>query len=482
MGLGSRLARLWWPTAPLPLRRGDALLQRESTADYARIRRVTLMSKSCPAKVVGLLLLGLWSGSLQAHAGKHRSVHETVTGVIDRMKREMTTNELDNLTVERVESFLTPEERIVLATGHISFRVNVPVRVSVVHDVKLADEPFWLRERGFTQTAISFKEGSAAYDVWQKDFAAGSIGLGIHSLTGSGNHYFVLLSPRTRGRKIEITGLYPGRLRTAEFRAGVEPYIDQPDSLKAVPPELDGQLIIRTDTDREEDARLVNLFRWTQYVASAKPDQVVITWSDDPRTTQAIQWRTSTATKRGYVQFEKKSDQLLSGQRKPSRVRAETTKLQTPTLLNDPVVRRHTAVLRGLTPGATYVYSVGDGSPGGWTESAEFTTAPAEAKSFSFVYMGDAQNGLDRWGTLAHNAFRSWPDAAFYIMAGDIVNRGAERNDWDTLFHNAEGIFDRRALVPAIGNHECQGGQPRLYLDQFALARNGPSRLKPERA
>jgi 3',5'-cyclic AMP phosphodiesterase CpdA len=96
--------------------------------------------------------------------------------------------------------------------------------------------------------------------------------------------------------------------------------------------------------------------------------------------------------------------------------------------------------------------------------------------------MGDAQNGLDRWGTLVHNAFRSRPDAAFYIMAGDIVNRGAERNDWDSLFHNAKGVYDRRQLVPAIGNHECQGGHPTLYLNQFTLPRNGPSGIEPERA
>jgi hypothetical protein len=155
--------------------------------------------------------------------------------------------------------------------------------------------------------------------------------------------------------------------------------------------------------------------------------------------------------------------------------------METPMLLNDPIVHRHTAVIRGLAPGTTYVYSVGDGSQENWTELAEFTTAPDRAQPFSFIYMGDAQNGLDRWGTLVRNAFRSRPDAAFYLMAGDLVNRGAERNDWDSLFHNATGVFDRRTLVPAIGNHECQGGRPKLYLDQLTLPRNGPPGLEPER-
>jgi hypothetical protein len=433
-------------------------------------------------KVLSLLLLSLFTGSLQAHVGQHPSVHDTVAGVIDRMLHTLNTNELNNLTVPKVERFLTPQEREILANEHITFRVNVPVQLSVLHDVRLGDDPFWLRERGFKTNGITVKEGNVAYEAWQKDFEAGPIGLGVHSLSGSGNHYLVLLKPKYQGDKIEITDLYPGLLRTAEFEAGVEPYVDQADILKIVPPELEGQLLIRTYADSEEDACLVNIFRWTSYVATEKPDQVVLTWSEDPRTSQTIQWRTSARVRKGYVQFQKKTERLQFKPRKPVRTKAVTTELVTPLLLNDPVVCRHTAVLRGLTPETTYIYSVGDGSADGWTELAELTTAPAGAQPFSFVYMGDAQNGLDRWGTLVHNAFRSRPDAAFYIMAGDIVNRGAERNEWDSLFHNAEGIYDRRTLVPAIGNHECQTGRPRLYLEQFALPHNGPRGLEPERA
>ncbi len=401
---------------------------------------------------------------------------------MERLKREMNTNELSQLTTKQVENFLTSKEREILSTEHISFRVNVPVRVSVMRDTRLGEEPFWLFEQGFQPTGIKVTEGKSVFDVWQKDFEAGWIGLGVNSLSGTGNHYLVSLAPKVPGARIEVTDLYPGQLRTAAFQAGVEPYIDEPATLKSVPPELEGQILIQTDTEREEDARLVNVFRWTQYVASEKPDQVVLTWSENPKTSQSIQWRTSLKASRGYVRYQKKSEYASFQRRKPTQAAATTTKLETPTLLNDPVVRRHTAVLRGLTPGTTYVYSVGDGSADGWTELAEFTTAPSGIEPFSFIYMGDAQNGLDRWGTLVHNAYRSRPDAAFYIMAGDLVNRGAERNEWDSLFHNAAGIYDRRPLVPVIGNHECQGGQPRLYLEQFALPTNGPAALTPKRA
>ena len=301
-------------------------------------------------------------------------------------------------------------------------------------------------------------------------------------MSGDNDHYLVTLAAQQPGDQIKVTDLYPHQLQLATFKAGVEPYIDQPDTLASVPPELEGQILIRTDTDREEDAQLVNLFRVTQYPASERPDQLVLTWSEDPRISQTIQWRTSTKVRHGYVRYQEKPVDNRVNPRKPARATAVTIKLETPTLLNDPVIHRHTAVLRGLAPGTTYVYSVGDGSEAGWTEPAEFTTAPASAQSFSFVYMGDAQNGLDRWGALVHNAFRSHPEAAFYLMAGDLVNRGAERNDWDSLFHNAEGIYDRRTLVPAIGNHECQGRKPKLYLKEFALPKNGPRGIEPKHA
>ena len=440
------------------------------------------MKKLCLPVVLGLLLLGSTDALLHAYQNGHPSVQDTVAGVIKRLTHEIGTNELQNLTPAQAEKCLTPREREILATEHLTFRVNVPVRVTVIRDTRLGEQPFWLRARGFQPMNLKLKQGKLVYDAWQKDFPAGPVGLGVHALSGEYNHYVVTLAPRQPGDKIKVSDLYPPQLRLTTFKAGAEPYIDQPDALTAVPPELEGQILIRTETDREEDARFVGLFRVTQYPASERPDQVVLTWSEDPRTSQTIQWRTSAKLRHGCVQYQEKPGANRVNLPKPARATATTSRLETPTLLNDSVIYRHTAVLRGLAPGTTYVYSVGDGSEDGWTEPAEFTTAPASAQPFSFIYLGDAQNGLDRWGALVHTAFRSRPEAAFYIMAGDLVNRGAERDDWDSLFHNAEGIYDRRTLVPVIGNHECQGRKPELYLKEFALPNNGPKGIEPERA
>jgi hypothetical protein len=432
--------------------------------------------------VVVALLFSTARAPARAQVTAPSPVRDTVTEVLARLKRERGTDELQKLTPAQAEQFLTPQEREVLASRHVTFGVNVPVRVTVLRDTRLETQPFWLHARGFQQTDIRLRHGKVVYDAWQKDFSAGPIGLGVHSLSTGSDHYLVTVAPQQAGEQLKVTDLYPPQLQLATFKAGVEPYTDQPDTLAAVPPELEGQILIRTDTDLEEDARFVGVFRVTQYPASQRPDQVVLTWSGDPHTSQTIQWRTSTNVTHGYVQYQENPHEERARSRKLARATATTVKLETFTLLNDPVIHRHTAVLHGLKPGTTYVYSVGDGTAAGWTEPAEFTTATANTQSFSFIYMGDAQNGLDKWGRLTHTAFGFRPEAAFYLMAGDLVNRGAERDDWDSLFHNAEGVFDHRPLMPAIGNHECQGGRPKLYLKEFALPANGPKGIEPKRA
>lgn len=428
------------------------------------------------------LLAALSAPTLHAHDGVQASVHDTVSAVIKRMQQELSVDELVGVTVPNAEAFLTAEEREILGTGHIRIRVSVPVVVTILRDASLGDEPFWLRERGFTATGLKTKFYTREFDAWEKSFPAGRIGLGVHNLSGRGTHYLVLLRPQQVGEPVAVSELYPGNLRTAAFVTGVKPFVDQELQLSGIPPELENQLLIQTDTRREEDAQLVSLFSKTQYPAPDRPDHVALTWSDDPRTTQTIQWRTSNRIKSGVVRYQVKPANGMFDTRSARTKRAYSKALSTPTLVNDLLNQRHTVVLTRLKPETTYLYSVGDGSPDGWTAPAEFTTAPARVVPFSFIYMGDAQNGLDRWGVLLQNAYRARPDAAFYLMAGDLVNRGAERWDWDSFFEYSKGVFDRRQLVPALGNHEYQGGDPALYHAYFTLPRNGPKGIPPERA
>jgi len=415
-----------------------------------------------------------------AHSGSHASVHDTVAGILERVRSSPGWRNQSAFTRGRVESLLTREEREVLGSAHIRFQASQPCRVTVFHDRSLRLEPFWLRSGSWSRPGTEIKVGDVTFQAWQRDFPAGEVGLGINSLSGGGRHYFVAVAPLGPA-PLELDDLYPGQLRTTNFVAGALPWTDRTDTLPAPPPGFEGQTLLQTLHARRDDGRLVGRVRWTGRPAAARPDHVVLTWSGDPRTTQTLQWRTSRKTRAGMVVHVEAAQANLPLEAW-HRTQATTTTLASESTANDPVIHRHTTVLEGLQPGTTYVYRVGDGSRRGWTEPLQFTTAPAAPESFSFIYMGDAQNGLDAWGRLVRGAHRARPDAAFYLMAGDLVDRGAERDDWDDFFENARGVFDHRPLVPVLGNHECQGGRPRLYLEQFALPTNGPTALEAERA
>ena len=408
-----------------------------------------------------------------AHVGG-MSVHDAVAGIIERLKDTHSPEELVALDEAKALATLTDEERDVLGSHYITFKVDVPVVVSVVQDARLGDRPFWIHDLGFSKRDYKVELERREFDVWEKEYEAGEVGLGVPSLDGSAEHYFVALRPVNEGDEINVTDIYPARHTVGTVERRAEAYADDDTMITKLPAELEGQVLIRGLDDNTDVGQIVNLFRVTEYPATDFPDHVVLTWSGDPKTTQTVQWRTSTDVTSAVVRYQKKSDFNRFDPREPVEVEGTTEPMEAPTLVNDPVVHRHTVKITGLEPDTTYVYSVGDGSDDRWSELTEFTTAPDRIVPFSFIYMGDAQNGLDRWGTLVHNAFNRRPDAKFYVMAGDLVNRGSERDDWDSFFANAEGVYDRRQLVPALGNHEYHGGNPNMYLSMFALPEDGP--------
>ena len=60
------------------------------------------------------------------------------------------------------------------------------------------------------------------------------------------------------------------------------------------------------------------------------------------------------------------------------------------------------------------------------------------------------------------------------MLAGDLVDRGNERTNWDHFFLRAAGVFNRVPVMPCVGNHEYLDVGPRLYRAFFELPRNGP--------
>lgn len=418
-----------------------------------------------------------------AHTRTEPSFTDTVAATRQRLLDTLGGEKMASMSVKEIAAALTPGERHLLGSTFIHFHISQPARVHVVIPTVKNNDPFWLADRGFTRDADgSWDFASKEYESWSRVFPAGDVGLGTPSLTGTPNAYAVVVTPEKPGGPAPVVDeLYPGRLRLDKVTRGQSIYADSKGKLSKAPPAMIGQTLILTLNNMREQGQIQGAYRNTPYPSSAKPDFVTLTWTGEPSTTQTIRWRTNAAVATGTLAYAR-GDSATFSLDSAQKVSATTEKLSTPDIINDPEINHHTVALTGLEPGTRYTYAVGGGHADDWTKPATFTTAPGKPQSFSFIYLGDAQNGFDYWGRMVGGAVKKHPDAAFVIMAGDLVTRGRERDDWDDLFNNAKGIFDTRPVVPAIGNHEYQGGYPHLYMRHFALRANGPKSIGPGHA
>ncbi|NIA14757.1 MAG: metallophosphoesterase [Nitrospiraceae bacterium] len=428
------------------------------------------------------MLRGVWVVGLALWVGMgawgEASLKETMDGVVTRFYATMDEEALGALTDEGVLGLLTEAELDVLATKYWYFDVNVPVVVSVIRNVDQPVTPFWLEARGFTKTDLVVKNEIWAYEVWQKRFDAGRVELGFNGFDMHRSLYFVSVGPQEPGAKVEIANLFPADEAVIEMKKGAWTYRDWDDLyIEEVPESLVGQQLLTTYRGRAREGHLVGAFRKTPFPSSDKPDHVVLTWSEDPSTTQTIQWRTQTNVKNGVVAYRAKD---MAGDAY-TEAKAEFALIEDRMLMNDRYTHRHTAVLRGLKPATSYVYRVGSPDNGAWTAEAEFTTGPATDAPFTFVYLGDTHRS-PQFGEILQAADRRHPETAFYTIAGDVVSTGLFRDDWDQLFEYSGGVFARKPLAFSLGNHDDQDGLGAwLPLALSALPENGPAGVEPER-
>jgi hypothetical protein len=277
--------------------------------------------------------------------------------IVARLCAALSPDELMKLDQAALQPFITAEDRRALASEYWCFDVDVPAVVSVMRDVKQPGVPFWLAEAGFKKTDLSVRNEEFEYEVWQKGFDAGRVGLGINGFDKHRPHYFVAVGPQTPGTQVHLSGFYPPAQRVLEMRKGAFVYHDWSDLLLTeVPDALKGQILLPTIRGRAREAHLIDAFRKTDFPSSNKPDQVVLTWSDDPRTSQSVTWRTNPSVETGIVRYKIKNANNPAGW---TELKAQRQDLDDRLLLNDPHVHRFTATLRDLEPGTAYAYTVG---------------------------------------------------------------------------------------------------------------------------
>lgn len=214
------------------------------------------------------------------------------------------------------------------------------------------------------------------------------------------------------------------------------------------------------------------------YKPTVLPDRVVLTWTGDPATSQAVTWRTS-------IEVTKAWAEIAIAEAGPGfPVKAQTVPATSQALMTDlSTAHYHTVEFTDLQPSTKYAYRVGDGV--NFSEWFHFSTASDRAEPFSFIYFGDAQNNLrSMWSRVIREAYGDAPDAKFMLHAGDLVNRAESDAEWGEWFGAGAWLNAMLPSVPVPGNHEqakMPDGSRRLsrhWQATFALPQNGPRGLE----
>jgi len=398
---------------------------------------------------------------------------EVMDKTIAKLYRTMNYKQLSQLTNDQLMALFSPDEKEALATKHWSFDVNVPAVVSVMVSEKLEHLPFWLTEKGFQKTKMTMRNEQTVYDVWQKTFKAGRVGLGVNSFDQDlGMHYFVSVAPENNANQLMLSNFFPEKQFVGMLNNGAFTYHDWDELVLAdVPDEMKGQKLLTTTRGRMEESHLVGAFRSTKYPSSATPDQIHLSWSADPTNSMDIEWRTDTTVQKCNVKFR------IKGAVEEHTIAGEKIRLEDRMLANDRYTSHFTASLNSLNPGTTYEYMVGDKTD--WKDAGTFSTASAD-NSYSFLWFGDTHYS-PKFGEILHLAYEKHPDAAFYSIVGDLVSDGLHRDQWDDLFEYMRGVDNSIPLMAVPGNHDNRAGLgAQLYRDQFSYPLNAPEGVPTE--
>jgi hypothetical protein len=211
---------------------------------------------------------------------------------------------------------------------------------------------------------------------------------------------------------------------------------------------------------------------------SAKPDQIRLTWSDDPKTTQTIGWRTDTTIHAGQIQYAQAGRSFLTVTAPPPE--KWTT--------NIGVFHQFSITLRELKPGTVYRYRVGQREA--WSDIRFFRTEEAKSDSFSFLVFGDAHEKQPEyavWKNTVTRAYQQSPGARFFMSVGDLIYSGGDYAQWQAWFDACQDVISAVPVMPAIGDHEPRGvssgdewQRPEYFVKLFPVFQNGPENFKGE--
>lgn len=190
-------------------------------------------------------------------------------------------------------------------------------------------------------------------------------------------------------------------------------------------------------------------------VAASTPDQIHLSWTEDPTTTVTIVWHTDSSSNPNEVQYgtDASYGQTATGTSYPSTGSGSL----------------HEATLRGLLSNTRYHYRV-SGDTGSWSADRSFVTAPV-GDQFDFRFLAAADMGRTSFSVEIANAMAA-RSASFTVGAGDYWYSDSDSSidDW---FNINQDHMSQAPFMPAVGNHEvclpdaCH--DPAQYFTRFSL-------------
>ena len=213
-------------------------------------------------------------------------------------------------------------------------------------------------------------------------------------------------------------------------------------------------------------------------VADGTPEQIHLTWGDDPSSSVVVSWASpaQAVNPRVTLQHASSVDTIHAVQRTYTDG------------LNGQTVFTYHARLDGLRPGSTFHYSVTADNDGNRRQpfTAEFKTAPSGRVPFRFTSYGDLATPVSSW-ILSSPQSRYAVEAVerfkplFHLLNGDLcyanLNPTAQPAVWADFGKNTQVSAAFRPWMPCPGNHEIEfnnGAQGfDAYLTRFSLPHNG---------
>ena len=195
---------------------------------------------------------------------------------------------------------------------------------------------------------------------------------------------------------------------------------------------------------------------WADGIAG--PEKVILTWTGDPATSQTVTWLTPdvNADTIQYIESERFNGDFSAAEM----IDADGKQFAASEDY------RFTVTLTGLKPGTQYVYRVGRDEA--WSKPLFFSTS-GDPDDFTFLYLGDVQEGYAQWGSMIGEVYEENPEIMFALLGGDLTDNGSNLVEWEEFLDAATSVFSRIPVMPAKGNHDKE-----LFVEFFALPDNGP--------